>query len=111
MTIGYVGLFTLAFKTGFFGKMTKYISSVGKMALSNYLIQSFICAFIFYGFGLGLYGSLTRFGLVPIILLLWVFQLYASKYWLKHFTQGPIEWVWRTLSTFSIQTIRRKSES
>jgi uncharacterized protein len=111
MTIAYIGLFVLLQINGYFGRATEYIASVGRMALTNYLMQSFICIVIFYGFGLGLYGSLTRLGLIPIIVLLCGFQLLFSKYWLTYFMQGPFEFLLRTLATFKIQGILKPSTS
>jgi uncharacterized protein len=66
--------------------------------LSNYLLQSILCTFIFYGFGLGLYGSVERAGQLAIVLGVWGLQLVISPLWLKHFRFGPAEWVWRALS-------------
>lgn len=110
MTLGYVGLIVLAHRNGFFGRATALIANVGQMALSNYLMQSIICILIFYGFGLGLYGSLTRLGLIPIIVLLCAFQIVFSKYWLHFFAQGPFEWLLRTLSSFSFQPLRKANK-
>jgi uncharacterized protein len=107
MTIAYVALIVLAKKKDFFGKFASLIENVGRMALTNYLMQSLICIFIFYGFALGLYGSLTRLGLIPIIILVCAFQIYFSKYWLSLFVQGPFEWLLRTLSNFRIQALRK----
>lgn len=110
MSIAYVALIVLAKQKGFFGKFASHIENVGRMALTNYLMQSLICIFIFYGFALGLYGSLTRLGLIPIIILICLFQIYFSKYWLSLFIQGPFEWLLRTLSHFRIQTLRKQAK-
>jgi uncharacterized protein len=108
MTIAYVALIVLAKQKDFFGKFAPLIENVGRMALTNYLMQSFICIFIFYGFAFGLYGSLTRLGLIPIIIVMCALQIYFSKYWLSLFVQGPFEWLLRTLSNFRIQTLRKQ---
>lgn len=110
MTIAYVALIVLAKKKDFFGKFALLIENVGRMALTNYLMQSFICIFIFYGFALGLYGSLTRLGLIPIIIVMSALQIYFSKYWLSLFVQGPFEWLLRTLSNFRLQALRKQIE-
>lgn len=85
------------------------IQNVGKMALSNYLMQTIICVLLFYGYGLGLYATLSRLQLLPIILLIWAFQLIFSTWWLTHFKQGPIEWVWRMLTYMRWQNPLRRS--
>ena len=76
----------------------KPLAFAGRMALSNYLFQSIVCTTIFYSYGLGLYGKIgTAFGLVLAIVIFTV-QLFISKYWLKHYQFGPVEWVWKSLT-------------
>ena len=72
--------------------------AVGRMALTNYLLQSVICTTIFYGgHGFGLFGSVDRFGQLAIVIGIWTFQLLASRAWLGYFTVGPVEWLTRWL--------------
>ena len=73
------------------------VKAVGRMALSNYLLQSVICTTIFYGHGLGLFGRIDRAGQLAIVVSVWVFQLAASSLWLSYFAVGPVEWVTRWL--------------
>ena len=73
------------------------VEAVGRMALSNYLLQSVICTTIFYGHGLGLFGRVDRAGQLAIVVGVWVFQLAASSLWLSYFAVGPVEWVTRWL--------------
>jgi uncharacterized protein len=73
------------------------VAAVGRMALSNYLLQSVICTTIFYGHGLGLFGRVDRVGQLAIVMGVWAFQLLASSAWLGYFTVGPVEWVTRWL--------------
>jgi len=73
------------------------VAAVGRMALSNYLLQSVICTTIFYGHGLGLFGRVDRAGQLAIVVGVWAFQLLASSAWLRYFAVGPVEWVTRWL--------------
>ena len=73
------------------------LSAVGRMALTNYLLQSLICTTIFYGHGFGLFGRVDRIGQLAIVLGIWAFQLLASSAWLRYFAVGPVEWVTRWL--------------
>jgi uncharacterized protein len=98
MVLAYIALFSLFQQSEKFRRLKGAIQNVGKMALSNYLMQSVICALVFYGYGLGLYAQLSRFQLLPIIFAIWALQLLASSWWLSHFKQGPIEWLWRILT-------------
>ena len=73
------------------------VAAVGRMALSNYLLQSVICTTIFYGHGLGLFGRVDRAGQLAIVVGVWAFQMLASSAWLRYFAVGPVEWVTRWL--------------
>ena len=71
------------------------VASVGRMALTNYLLQSVICTTIFYGHGFGLFGRIDRAGQLGIVIAIWGFQLLASSAWLRYFALGPVEWIVR----------------
>ena len=73
------------------------VAAAGRMALTNYLLQTLICTTIFYGHGLGLFGHVDRAGQFAIVLGVWAFQLLASIAWLGYFALGPVEWVVRRL--------------
>ena len=73
------------------------VAAVGRMALTNYLLQTLICTTVFYGHGLGLFGQVDRAGQFAIVLGIWAFQLLASSAWLGYFALGPVEWVLRWL--------------
>jgi len=76
----------------------KPLAYMGRMALSNYLLQSIICTIIFYNYGFGLYGKINpALGLVFSIAI-FIIQIFISKYWLKYYQFGPVEWVWKCLT-------------
>ena len=81
------------------------------MAFTNYIMQSVICTLIFNGYGLGLFGQIDRWQGVIVIVLVWVMQLWYSPLWLAKFRFGPLEWLWRTLTYFRLQPLRRATES
>lgn len=98
MALGYLGLI-LWFSHGTAGlALRRALAAVGRMALTNYLAQSILCALIFYGFGLGLYGRVTGFQLYGVVLAIWALELAWSSWWLKRYRLGPFEWVWRSLT-------------
>ena len=68
------------------------------MALTNYLLQSLICALIFTGAGFAMVGELERFELYPMVIAIWIFQLWISPLWLRYYRFGPAEWLWRALT-------------
>ncbi|MFT6434261.1 MAG: hypothetical protein ACJAVI_002309 [Candidatus Azotimanducaceae bacterium] len=98
MAMGYIGLLVLFAKTLNFTRIKTSMSAVGRMALTNYLMHSVICAIIFTGLGFGLVGELSRASLYLVVFAIWGFQLLLSPWWLKRYHFGPVEWLWRGLT-------------
>ena len=74
------------------------LANVGRMALSNYLFQSILATWIFYSYGLGLYGEISPFiGLILTVVIFWI-QIRISGWWFDRHRYGPAEWVWRFLT-------------
>jgi uncharacterized protein len=74
------------------------LAACGRMALTNYLIQSIVFGFVFYGYGLGLFGHLGSAPVACIGIMFYIAQVYASRVWLTRFLFGPFEWLWRSLA-------------
>ncbi|WP_064092212.1 DUF418 domain-containing protein [Rossellomorea aquimaris] len=77
---------------------SKPIASVGRMSLTNYLFQSIIGTFIFYSYGLGLYGEVTLTTGTLLAVGIYLIQVLLSEIWLSKFSYGPAEKVWRIVS-------------
>ena len=93
---GYVATVTLLLRRTFWKRWLSPFAAVGRMALTNYLMQTVVCLFVFYGFGLGLVGRIgPALGLL-IALVVYATQIAWSRFWLAHFRMGPMEWVWRS---------------
>lgn len=107
MALGYIGLIMLLCKTSTHSFLTKRMADVGRMALSNYLIQSIICTYIFYGHGLGLFGDVDRSLQALMVLAIWAFQIAFSGIWLSYFQFGPFEWLWRSLTYGKTQPLSK----
>ncbi len=105
MAAGYAALIILA--TRRHGWLARRIAATGRAAFSNYLGTSLIAAFVFYGWGLGLYGHVSRAQAWLLVPLVWIAMLAWSKPWLDRFHYGPLEWLWRTLSRGSLQPMRK----
>jgi uncharacterized protein len=71
------------------------LAPAGRMALTNYLLQSVVCVAVFYGFGLGLFARYSLAWLLAFTAALYLAQMFCSWLWLRHFRQGPLEWLWR----------------
>lgn len=77
-------------------KLVTAVACVGRMALSNYLLQTLICTTLFYQFGL--FMKFNRLQLLAFVPPVWAVNILFSVYWLRHFRQGPLEWLWRQLT-------------
>ncbi|NVK26567.1 MAG: DUF418 domain-containing protein [Flavobacteriia bacterium] len=75
----------------------KLIGDAGRMALTNYFVQSIIGVAIFYSYGFGLYGKLKPSTLIVIACGIYAFNLLFSALWIRRYKQGPLEYVWRKL--------------
>lgn len=108
MVVGHLGLFLAFIKAGLAQWFQRGMAAVGQMALSNYLMQTIICTWLFYSFGpgMGLYGQLERYELYYVVAAIWVAEFIWSQLWLKRFRFGPFEWVWRSLTYWERQPMK-----
>ncbi len=83
------------------------VAATGQTAFTNYIATSIIMTSIFYGYGLGLFGTVPRPYLWFFIFGMWAVMLLWSKAWLDHFHYGPLEWLWRSLARGERQRLRR----
>jgi uncharacterized protein len=87
-------------------KVLSIFAPVGRMALTNYIMQTVICVIIFYGYGFGLFGRFGSFYSTLTALAIFTFQIVASSIWLRYFKFGPLEWIWRQLTYKKRITLR-----
>lgn len=87
-------------------RVTALFASLGQMALTNYLTESVVLGILFYGYGFGLFGRLGSATAVLIGIALYVGQLFFSRFWLRHYRFGPVEWLWRSLTYGCWQPMR-----
>lgn len=112
VSMGHVGTIMVFCKSGVLTLLRRSLAAVGKMALTNYIMQSLICMIVFTGVGFGLFGKLQRYELLYVVFSIWIFQLIVSPIWLKYFYYGPMEWLWRNLSYRKLHPMRiRKTET
>ena len=76
----------------------KWLAALGRMALTNYIGQSVIGMFLFYGIGLGWGSTIGLLQTEVIVLAVFLFQMLFSRLWLSGFKFGPLEWIWRMLT-------------
>ena len=81
---------------------------LGRMAFTNYILQSLVFAFVFFGYGLGYFGQLGPFVTLALGTALFALQCWASALWLRYYRFGPLEWLWRTLMYGRVQPMRHR---
>ena len=107
----WIGLVMLVCKNQWFPFARKALAAVGRMALTNYIGQSLICTYLFYGHGLGWFGQVGRVQLLGIVAAIWIFQIIFSLVWLHFFRYGPLEWAWRSATYMKLQPLLVSSPS
>jgi uncharacterized protein len=90
------------------GGLVKRIAAAGRAAFTNYLGTSLVMTGLFYGWGFGLFGRLSRIELWIPVIAMWAVMLLWSKPWLDRFNYGPFEWLWRSLARGELQPMRRR---
>lgn len=102
----YVSSMVLLLAKGKAGCTVKWLAPVGRMALTNYLMQSLITAVLFMGWGFGWFGKVQIWQGILFSITIFVMQISLSRWWLTHFRFGPVEWLWRTLTYGRTQPMR-----
>ena len=103
----YVGSFVLLLRKAFFKRLFGWLAPLGRMALTNYLTHSLVFSTLFYGYGAGWFGQVSRFPQMGLVLAMITAQVILSRVWLAHFHYGPMEWLWRSATYLSWQPMRR----
>lgn len=99
MMLGYVALLYAVWPRLAGGWLARLLCRVGRMALSNYLLQTLLCTTLFYH--LGEFGRWRRSELMLLVPIVWLILLLFSWLWLRYFRQGPMEWLWRRLTALA----------
>ncbi|MDG5785961.1 DUF418 domain-containing protein [Evansella sp. AB-P1] len=107
LAVGYVTGFCLLFLKFNTHRIFNGVGYVGRMALTNYLIQSIVMTFIFYGYGFGLLGEIGTLLGTLLAFALFLLQVLFSKWWLNRFHYGPMEWFWRTGTYLNVQKLKK----
>lgn len=98
LALAYIAAVALLWRKAAWRRRLAPLAPVGRMALTNYLLQSVICVILFYGYGFGLFGKFGAAVSTGFALLIFLFQMLISNLWLKYFLYGPMEWIWRQLT-------------
>ena len=109
IAIGFAGLGSWLVSSGGLTRVVGWICSVGRMALTNYLLQTLVATTIMYWWGFGMFGSVERSSLVLLVLGFYVLQVIFSVAWLQVFQMGPFEWLWRTITYLRPPALLRRN--
>ncbi|HMP72676.1 MAG TPA: DUF418 domain-containing protein [Kiritimatiellia bacterium] len=107
MTMGYIGLILHGLTIETIARRLALFAPVGRLALTNYLGQTLICTSLFYGYGLGWYGSLTPIATIPLALTIFAGQVAFSRWYLSRYASGPLESLWRRFTYRTSPKINR----
>jgi len=103
-TMGNLSLLLLLLRVNFFRKLFSPLAAVGRMALSNYILTSLICGWVFSWGPLKFFGELEFYQWYCIVAVVWCINLLFSCVWLSYFRFGPVEWLWRFLTYYKRAT-------
>ena len=92
----YIAIFALLWRKH--ASILSIFAAPGRMALSNYLLQTFIGISIFYGIGFGVHLTGAPYSFIVIAIIVYIFQIIISNLWFKVYQYGPAEWLWRVLT-------------
>ncbi len=107
LALAYVGLFMLAFKTKSGNRLLTLLAPAGKMAFTNYIMQSLIGNFVFFSLGLGYMWKVGPVYYTLFAIVVFTGQVIISTIWLKYFNYGPVEWLWRSATYKKWQPFRK----
>ncbi len=100
LATGYVAVLVVAFESGRLRAWLAPFAWAGRMALTNYLMQSLVIGYVLFGIGPGLNraGKIGTCALTGIVVVVYAAQILLSRWWLRRFAHGPAEWLWRRLT-------------
>ena len=98
LMLAYAIAIVLMIDAGFLPRFFHWLTFVGRMPLTNYLMQSLICTTLFYGYGFGLIDKINPAAALLLSFAIWGLQIPLSVWWFRYFRFGPLEWLWCTLS-------------
>lgn len=108
LALCYIAALTLLVQQPSWLARLRPLSAVGRMALTNYLLQSLVATTIFYSYGFGLFGQVGPAPGLLLTIVIFVAQIPFSVWWMGRFQFGPVEWLWRTLTYMRWQPLRLK---
>ncbi|MHC4306601.1 MAG: DUF418 domain-containing protein [Planctomycetota bacterium] len=107
LCLGYAGTVTLIVNGGVLRWFTGMLAAVGRLALTNYLLQTLVSTLLMYWWGFAWFADVSRPRQIALVLIIYAAQVLASIVWLRIFSIGPFEWLWRSLTYLKPQPMLR----
>ncbi|WP_430442703.1 DUF418 domain-containing protein [Sphingorhabdus contaminans] len=107
LTVGYAALLILLIGRISHQKFINRVAATGQAAFTNYLGTSILMTTLFYGYGFGFFGHVSRIALWPVVFAMWALMLLWAQPWLTRYRYGPLEWLWRSLARGGLQRMKR----
>ena len=107
LSLTYIAAVILLCRRKIWQKVFSIFAPVGRMALTNYLLQTVICCLLFYGYGFGWFGKIGATNAALLCFAIFFAQVLFSYVWLKFFSYGLMEWIWRQLTYKQKMPLRR----
>lgn len=110
MAFAYISIITILYKTKIGEKMMSGLKFAGRMSFTSYLSHTFFGILIFYPYALGYFGKITLWQAEIIAVIIFILQVYLAKLWLKYYTFGPLEWLWRSLTYGKFLSMKKEDK-
>ncbi|MCW5940977.1 MAG: DUF418 domain-containing protein [Fimbriimonadaceae bacterium] len=111
LSVGYLASIVLWVWSGRAAALRRRIQDIGRMALSNYLLQSVLCTTLFYSWGFARFDRWHGYLLTAVVLGVWVANAAFTRWWLRNHVMGPVEWLWRCAAEGRRFPLRRVAEA
>lgn len=98
LSLAYTATIAIWYMDGKFINSLQALKPAGRMALTNYIMQSLICVVLYHGVGFGLGGKWGPAVFMPVAIVIYLLQVLYSHWWFRYFNYGPLEWIWRMLT-------------
>ena len=98
LSLAYTSTFALWYNDRKMKKLFDVFKPAGRMALTNYIMQSIICVLLYHGIGFGLGSKVGPAVFIPLAVVIFIIQIMYSYIWFRYFNYGPLEWIWRMLT-------------
>lgn len=108
LSAGYIAAFALLYQSKWELKMQASFANIGRMSMTNYLMQSIICTTVFYGYGFGLFAKLGAAGGIVLAIVIFIGQIQFSNWYMARWQQGPVEKLLRAWTYYKVPP--KKSE-